>query len=472
MRTVAFAKPPKYQTKILNNSFGDGVNTFLSPFEIKDSELTDMRNMNGDFYPALTVRPARAVYSSSLTSPHAIGNRSNVLLYAVDGINLEEWNTGTSNYVIRAASTTGDLGLSKIFEFNQPDVKNTITCSTVAAYYWDGSVSAIIPDFPKTRFACSYRDRVYALIDRKIQHSANRDHTDWTDIDEAGYVTIANQMGVVSGICAYADTVLAFTDQSIHALYGTQPEDYQLVDVTLETGAVEERTIKECRGVLYFLDYKNVYRYTGGKPSAIGDMIKTYIDRINWTYKHTIAAGAIGDKYFLSVPLDTATVPNALLEYNTKIGKWFVHTGNFIDFTPIQDNLYGLTSTGGVYTMESTKAQDPDGAIAWYMITKPFWDNSVEFKKALHSMWTVYNIASGGILRLEYSTNVDDTTFNTLASSTNAVPDFTLDSTHHNDRILVPLTRLQNVDWYRLKMSGEGLGKIFYVQRNIRIRGR
>ena len=50
---MAFAKAPRYQQRVLNNSFGDGVNTFLSPFEIKDSELWDMENMNGDVYPAL-----------------------------------------------------------------------------------------------------------------------------------------------------------------------------------------------------------------------------------------------------------------------------------------------------------------------------------------------------------------------------------------------------------------------------------
>jgi alkylated DNA repair dioxygenase AlkB len=87
-------------------------------------------------------------------------------------------------------------------------------------------------------------------------------------------------------------------------------------------------------------------------------------------------------------------------------------------------------------------------------------------------MWLVYGIATGGEIRLQFSTNVEDTTYTDLASSTDATPSFTVDSTQHNSRVLVPLTKLQNVPWYKMKISGKGQGKIYYMQRNVRVKNR
>ncbi len=438
--------------------------------------------MNGDVYPALAVRPSREQYTSNLSSnAHTLGVRDNSQLHVVTNSSWGIWNTGTSNFDAAEAATSYSKG--RLVEFNKGGVKETIFASTtvVKAY----TTSAVVTlssaagtsnfNAPLTRFYTAYRERLYALKDDQLFFSGNRESTNWTGIG-AGSLVIGNKKGQASGIQAYGDNVFAFTDQSMHQLFGTQPEDYSLVDVSLEIGTVEQNSIKECRGILYFLDYKGVYRFAGGSPQPVGDPVKRWIDGINWEAKSKICAGAIGDKYFLSIPYGSTTVldPNVLLEFNSKLGKWYVHSGNFIDFTAIQDDLYGLTSTGGICKMESTAAWDfPTTApVSWNMVTKPFWDNSIEFRKSLHSMWLVYAVATGGNIVLSYSSNVDDTTFNLLASSTQTVPSFTVDSTQHNSRVLVPLTALQNVPWYRLKVSGQGQGKIYYMQRNVRVKGR
>lgn len=478
---MAFAKAPRYQQRVLNNSFGDGVNTFLSPFEIKDSELWDMENMNGDVYPALAVRPARGQYTSNLTTAaHTIGSRDNEDLHVVTDTVWNKWDIATTAFT---ALDSTSFTKGKLLDFNKGTFKETIFASTlvVKAYSTAGVVTLSSAagssgfNAPKTRFYTAYKERLYALKDDTLFHSGNRESTNWTGVG-AGSLVIGNKRGQASGLTAYGDNVFAFTDQSMHQLFGTQPEDFSLVDVSLEVGAAEDRSIKECRGILYFLDYKGIYRFAGGSPQPVGDPVKRWVDGINWEAKQRIAAGVLGDKYFLSIPYGTTTQldPNILLEFNSKVGKWYVHSGNFIDFVSIRDNLYGLTSTGGIANMETTGITDfpTTSPVAWNMITKPFWDNSVEFRKSLHSMWLVYAVATGGSIQLSYSSNVEDSTFNLLASSTQTIPSFTVDSTQHNSRVLVPLTALQNVPWYRLKVAGEGQGKIYYMQRNVRVKGR
>lgn len=474
---MAFAKQIRYETRILNQSFGDGVNTFLSPFEIGDSYFTNMRNLNGDKYPAVSVRPARSSYSPNVTVPKALASRNNETLMVVANSSWLSYSTATGAYTSLHSTT---IPSCKVVEFNRPSIKENIMFSTINAVVYDGTNTTTIGDAncPKTRWVTAYRDRLYALIDDQIKHSANRASTDWTTADDAGYIQIANKKGQPSGIVTYGDHVLAFTDQSMHELYGSSPTDYSLVDVSLEVGAAEDKSIKECRGVLYFLDYKGVMKYTGGAPAPVGDAVKHYVDNINWAQKTKICAGVLGDKYFLSIPYTTAASdPNLLLEYNSRVGRWYIHDGNYVDFAYIKDELFGLTATGGIHNMETTAYIDPDNTpIQWYGETKPFWDNSVEFRKSLNSIWMVHSVSTAGsssnALRLSYSTNVDSTAYTQLASSTDTVPSFTVDSTHHNERVLVPLTHLQNCPWYRIKIHGQGLATIFYIQRNVRVRGK
>lgn len=437
--------------------------------------------MNGDHYPALSVRPARTQFTSNLsTAAHTIGSRLNSDIHVVGDTLWLKWNTATSNFdTLDSAS----FSKGKLLEFNKGGVFETIFASTVVVKAYTTAAVVTLSsaagssnfNAPLSRFYTAFKERLYSLVDDRLYYSGNRESTNWTGVG-AGYLVIGNKRGAASGLTAYGENVFVFTDQSMHQLYGTQPEDYSLTDVSLEIGTVENRSIAECRGILYWLDYKGIYRFSGGLPQPVGDPVKRWVDGINFAAKSKICSGVLGDKYFLSIPYGTTTQldPNILLEFNSKLGKWYVHSGNFIDFIKVQDDLYGLTSTGGICNMETTGINDfPSTApVSWHMVTKPFWDNSVEFRKTLHSMWLVYAVASGGDIALSFSTNVEDSTYTLLASSTQAVPSFTADSTQHSNRVLVPLTALQNVPWYRLKVSGNGQGHIYYMQRNVRIKGR
>jgi hypothetical protein len=59
--------------------------------------------------------------------------------------------------------------------------------------------------------------------------------------------------------------------------------------------------------------------------------MQPYIDRINWTYAHLIAARNYKELVLFSVPLDNSTTPNVVLAYNARLQVWL---GLWTGWTP------------------------------------------------------------------------------------------------------------------------------------------
>ena len=80
----------------------------------------------------------------------------------------------------------------------------------------------------------------------------------------------------------------------------------------------------------------------------------------------------------------------------------------------------------------------------------------------------VYKGSVDSTLNVSYSTSLNSTTFTSLATTV----DFKMSGSEENTRIFTGLDKLQNVDWYRLKLDGTGPMTIHYVQKNLRVKKR
>jgi len=449
-----------YRIKPIINALGDGINTFLTPMEIKDSEATYIRNVSGRHYPALSVRPGRSHYAEKITTPNAAGQRNNESLHLVDGATWKYWNG--SGYTTLKPDLTNAPG--KFVEFGTGTTKYTIFVNGTDRFAWDGSTLTDLTNAPLSKLIAVHKGRVYMATDNDLKFAALNLINDWTTIDDAGIIDITKAKGSITGLTEYADHVLAFTEFSIHELYGTGPINYNLVDLTNDIGCISDRTIIEAQGVLYFLNYNGVYRYSGGMPVKISDKVQEYIKGINRQHKTKCVSGVLKDSLYISIVYGDATVNNLLLEYNTRLDKWYVHTGSFVDFVAIQDKLYGVDAEGYIWDMENG-VSDQGAAIEWSFITKPYYDGLIAGYKDVKELWCVLELPPGNSLNAYISKSDKDDDFILMHT-------FTPSNRTQNVRMIIPISIASNMDWYRFKFEGTGPCKIHSIQRSVRIKVR
>ncbi len=468
---------PKYKLEPKVIRLGDGINTAVPPFDIADSEGTYLRNVGSDEYPALSVRPGRSI-SSTATSTNILGLGQRVNSYIMQVSNntwkytspgSSTWTDIASGLSTSAHATIGDyvIGAASTKHYS-------VLMSTAQKKIWDGTSTAVNlgdANTPLTDKWTVHKGRIYALDGPDIDFSALNLPNDWTTAGDggAGTINITRAKGNGTAIWTYANHVIAWTQFSMHELYGTGPLNYELVDVEGEIGCISQRSVCECNGRLYWVGHPGVYEYSGGSPKIISEPVKEYIDAINKDYRTWIASGSIDEFLYISIPYgSTATQNNLLLVFDTAKRKWFVETGSFVAFVTISNSLYGVDKDGTIHKLRDGTT-DGGTAISWEFITKPFNEGAIGEKKSVSDMYVVAEVSTGSTaFTMGYSTNVennDSSSFTTLLSLSGS-------SNTQNQRINVPLNQLHDVGWYRLRFAGSGPATVHFLQKNVRVKSR
>lgn len=489
---MAVWKPPKTMMQQVTNNFGDGLNTGLSPFEIKDNELTYVRNMGTQDYPSLSVRHGRTFYSTAMptiTTPNAMGERGNSQIHVIDGNTWKYWNTTGSTFVALTttlASTDGEFQ-----DYTIGTNRYTIFMNGTDKKYWDGTSTALTlgtSDTPLSKIFTVHKKRIFMAKNTVLYWCVANDINDWTTLlpteTASGNITITRAKGDITAICEYNDKIIIFTENSMHELYGSDPSNYEIIDVEGEIGCLSNKSIVKSNKRLYFYWYDGIYEYNGGSPVKISNAVDEYFDKVSYAYRNLVVAGSRADMIYFAIPYDSAS-NNLVLTYDTQtskwntnplmgasFGKWMVETGSIKDFVTVQNTLYGLDSTGGILNMKNTSTDADNGtAINYDFITKPFISGTGRNEQTLWDMSLLYNGATNATLTVGYSTSSTDnnsSSFNTLAQSS----DFTFDNKDHVKRIIIPTTDIQNEPFYRLRCSGTGAVTFHRLEKNYRVKKR
>jgi len=97
---MALWKQPNYKIETENKTLGNGINVGVPSFDIDKTELTYVRNMGSQEYPAITTRFGRTFYSTDMTSLSTnlsgMGERANNQLHFIDGNTWKYWNSTAS----------------------------------------------------------------------------------------------------------------------------------------------------------------------------------------------------------------------------------------------------------------------------------------------------------------------------------------------------------------------------------------
>jgi hypothetical protein len=437
----------------------EGANTSLYPgFDIKDGELTYVRNMDSHKSPTiLSVRPGRAAYASPVTKPNAFGARDNSSLHVLDGGVWKRWDGSAWQTV--ASGLTDAAG--KIFDIKTADKTLTVLINGTDKKYWDGTTVTDMAAAPASKLCVGHRYRLYYATKNAVQAS---DLSDFTTYPADCILLVTNAKGDLIALNKYNDHVVVYSPFSFHEVYGDSAEDWDVVDVA-SVGTLSDRCVVEHASLLWWLDINGaVYKYGGGKPVLVPDKVgNEYLKEINLDYKHLCCAGAHKNSIFWSIPVKPSTTNNLIAEYRSDLDRWYFHTGNIVQFAKIGDQLLGVAGDGKIYNMESG-LDDVGTPIAWKCRTKPFQDMSLTAKKSVRELIIVADVPSGSTFNVSGSKEAIGETFESLYS-------FTPASDIQKAKILIPTNKLQLADWYRLQFDGSGPCDIYYLYKAVGKRG-
>jgi hypothetical protein len=199
-------------------------------------------------------------------------------------------------------------------------------------------------------------------------------------LDADTYDQLQNQLKVTAGISDYLQFVHPFTDDnavvfnrnSIHLLDGLSGSltDVSLKEITREAGLVAQKSVVTIGNKIFFLSDNGVYATQfgdlynlRGAGLPLSDPIDPLIKRINPDYAHNAVAIYHDNRYFLEVPLDSATTNNAILVFNLLNQQWEsidIVAGSGWDVSNLIsagaggiNKLYAVNRLGGIHILDS-----------------------------------------------------------------------------------------------------------------------
>lgn len=437
----------------------DALNTFLPPMQIGKNQATDLRNVDSSKFPALKVRNGKTVVGTTIAKSNALGQRNNQYIHSVDTKAWEYWNG--IGYVAVHTLTTDALGELK--EYSTGTTKSTIFSNGTDRFAWDGTTVTDLTAAPLSKIFATHKGRLYWARDNDILYSALNLINDYSGTG-SGTLDVTRAKGNIISLIEFADRIWVFTPYGMHGLYGTGPDNYELIDPEGNVGCASNRSVIVVNKSLYWYAYDGIYEFDGSTPMKVSEPYSgkfggnnvtggctSFIKGIKASLRSLVASGSIGDYLFISIPYgSTATKNNLTLVFDTKLRKWYVRSEGFINFVTVDNVLYGVDTDGVLWDMSAENVLDGATAISWYFITGALNDATPSSKETINEVWLTFKLPIGSAMQIAYSEDdegdafVDSPHVFVAAAKTQTV------------RVQLPDTALQDANYRRWKLYGAG----------------
>lgn len=137
------------------------------------------------------------------------------------------------------------------------------------------SIEKVMPDFVDI---CSYENRMWGVTTDELRCSKLGDASEWDDFSVDDYGTLPSSCfctpvetdGEFTAITSYNGSILAFKEDCIHRLYGSQPSEYTVNKITCPGVKKNcKKTLATVAGSLFYMGRNGIYRYNGSTVSLI-----------------------------------------------------------------------------------------------------------------------------------------------------------------------------------------------------------
>lgn len=189
----------------------------------------------------------------------------------------------------------------------------------------------------------------------------------------------------IFAIRAFNNQLIVAKQYSFHKVIGDSPENYQLVELSLEYGCISDKTVCEYREKLVWLDQKGILEYNGASWDIISTPIEDVFRRMNLAAAKEKACGVhqlYRNQIWWGIPVDGSTVNNLTVVYDYFVGAWTFFEGfNPASFAMVQSGLTKPTVWRGDYSgmlYYHGESFFGDGGQGFTCLMRPHWDKLKE----------------------------------------------------------------------------------------------
>lgn len=332
----------------------------------------------------------------SPTNTYSTNNNS----YTITVVNANTFTldgtVGASNGVetpagyVAKTSTAAAAGQTNYTTFDDLCIGVGPAMSTIKS---SGSFFSILLGTPpaNANYIESHKDRVFIANHSggksRVSYCALDNPEDWTTITgaatDAGYLDVGLDDGdVITGIKSVGSVLMIFKNTSTWVLYGSDPTDFKLRQLSKNIGCVGPRTIVSCDSFCIFLSQLGVYSANADGVTMLSYNIKPTAEGWTQTQRQYAVAGRLNTQYWLAIDEAAASANNTVYYLDYVLGVWGKYTapspcvfisrrdGTLMSASGNISSFAG-TGTGHVYTHD-TGTDDAGTNITAYWFTPDY----------------------------------------------------------------------------------------------------
>lgn len=298
-------------------------------------------------------------------------------------------------------------------------------------------------------YICSLNNRVWGVHENTIRCSKQGDCSQWFDFTADSYGTLPSSCfstevdtrGNFTAIVPYGGAVVAFKENCLHKIYGTDPESYTLS--TLECNGVKEgcaNTVAVLKGVVYYMGIDGVYAYRGGMPTLVSK-------KLDLTGVEIICANTDGKNYYLvckegDISFMYVYYPECQSWHKEQISEntgFMVSSGSKI-YSACKENIISLTEEGSSEKINWSFSLEFDEEMYY---TRSYGKLLVNYSLAKDGEFVIRSICDGNthILHISPENNHRENAYSVIPLPQIGCKDFRLEFEGKGDFTLKNITR-------------------------------
>jgi len=267
---------------------------------------------------------------------------------------------------------------------------------TSSSFVYDGSsalnlasnINGSAGNYPIAKYTCHWNNHAWVAhttesgtaYSNRLRWSKLDDPESWREFDYIG-VNVGERGDAVSGLVPFADRMLVFKTNSIHVLYGSSTESFQLHSLSQDVGSVSDSSpVSTPYGVFFWYDRQGVWMYNGERFVWVFEKLMPAIDDGRLQFNSPPQLAWFKNRLYVSIDwsdTSSAVTTRRVLIYDPTLGETGAWTMTDIDanvmltFAPpnaAQNLLGGCSSnTGRVIHLEEDLESDIYGATATHI---------------------------------------------------------------------------------------------------------
>lgn len=283
-----------FQLEMLQD-FSGGLNLRSDQFNLAPSESPAMLNVDVD--PRGGIKMRLGVNKRNTTALNQ--NVTGLSQYTPDG--------GVARVICSYGTTVAESSVSDFTTLTGPSVANGDrmygqttnskfygVSGTNSSFVYDGTTASNLAtnlngssgNYPIAHYTCHWNNFAWTASSteggtaykNRVRWSKVNDPESWNEFDYVD-VNVGERGDELSGILPFADRLLIFKTNSIHALYGYGTDTFQLVALTQDVGSVSKSSpVSTPYGVYFWYDRQGVWLYDGQQFVWVFEKLQPAID--------------------------------------------------------------------------------------------------------------------------------------------------------------------------------------------------